>query len=362
MDIKVFYTWQADRAPVFDPGFQQHIAWDIPLTQGYEFEAVSNTSRDPGTHHFFGLTNPGLVEQVLAWKPHAVHVTGWAWHSHLLALRRLRAIGVPVLFRGDSHLLDAPGSRLRAFVKRALLRRVFSWPTVFLYTGQANKAYFEAFGVPPEKLSYCPHSIDVDRFARPAADLESQARRWRHELGITDEQKVVLFAGKFEPRKRPLELMKAVLAHTPCVLIMVGGGELQPQVESLAATAASRVRVLGFQNQATMPVVYRMGDVFVLPSAHGETWGLAVNEALACGRPVVVSDRVGCAADVIDDSCGRTFPVDGVSDMIRAVQEIIRDSSREALRRGATARSMKFDIARTETSLLHSLHALAYAR
>ena len=89
-----------------------------------------------------------------------------------------------------------------------------------------------------------------------------------------------------------------VFSDPGLLLIMVGGGELSAEVNATAAADPVRFRVLPFQNQTRMPVVYRLGHLFILPSAFGETWGLAVNEALACGRPVLVSDRVGCAADV----------------------------------------------------------------
>jgi len=293
--VKVFFTWHAATAPVFDPGFGRSVAWDIPLTQGYDHVLVPNVARRPGTHHFNGVVNPTLVEDVLSWRPDAVHVTGWALRSHLRFMRAAHG-RVPLLFRGDSHLLDGRGNAARWWAKRAFLRRVYSWPRMFLYTGAANLAYYEAFAVPSARLRACPHSVDVGRFADPQAALEQQAAQWRESIGVPPGAKVVLFAGKLEPRKRPLEMMRAVLERTDHFLVMAGNGELEGRVRELAAHHPLRCHVLPFQNQSAMPVVYRLGDVFVLPSSHGETWGLAVNEALACSRPIVVSDRVGCAA------------------------------------------------------------------
>jgi len=363
VQIKVFYTWHAGEQPVFDRGFDQAVSWDLPMTQGYDHVAVPNTSSDPGTHHFLGLRNPALVSMVMEWKPDAVHVTGWAWLSHLLCLRRFRALGVPVLFRGDSHLLDSQGPPWRSAAKRLLLRKVFSWPSAFLYTGRANRQYFEAFGVPGSKLYHCPHSIDVARFAEPAADLEAQARRWRDDLGIEAAQVVLLFAGKLEPKKQPLELMEAVRANTRYVLVLAGSGELAPEVTALAATAPARFRLLPFQNQSRMPVVYRVGDVFMLPSVQGETWGLAVNEAIACGRPVVVSDRVGCALDVVDTNCGRTFAAGDVSAMMKAVDEMTQDPARYmSMRQSASARAWAFDLRKTEAALIDCLGSVVHGR
>jgi glycosyltransferase involved in cell wall biosynthesis len=357
VEIKVFFTWHVADKTNLDRGFRTSFTWDIPLTEGYEFELVPNISSDAGTHHYFGLRNPSLLDRLMAWKPDAVHITGWAWHSHLLALRGLSKLGIPTLFRGDSHLLNRGSAALSWWVKRAILCHVFSWPTVFLYTGSANRAYYEAFGVGPERLHYCPHSIDVSRFAEPAEALEQEARQWRRQLTIDANKIVLLFAGKFEPNKRPLHLMRALLAssHLNLTLVLVGSGELEPNVKQLAAAHPDRFHVLPFHNQTQMPMVYRLGDIFVMPSA-GETWGLAVNEAMACARPVLVSDRVGCAVDVVDAFSGYVFSWRDPSGLYAALQAIDWDRSKLAVMGRAAAEAAKrFDISQTEKALIGSL-------
>lgn len=359
--VKVFFTWRLADAPAHDHGFQRPVAWDIPLTEGYEFELVPNVAADPGTHHFFGLRNPALVERVLAWKPDAVQVLGWAWHSHMIAMRAFAKRGVPVLFRGDSHLLDPVSKGPRWWTKRAALKHVYAWPTAFLVVGAANRAYYEAFDVSADRMFPCPHSIDVRRFAEPADAFEQQAAQWREQLGLAKERCVLLFAGKFERKKRPLELMQAVLSlHDPsCVLIMVGNGELDQQVNALAAANPERFRVLPFQNQSRMPIVYRLGDLFVLPSAERETWGLGVNEAMACGRPVLVSNRVGCAPDVVDPSCGGVFAADNHDALVHTLDRLTRDPQRLiAMGRAAAKRAWDFDIGVTETSLVEAVRSI----
>ena len=356
--IKVFFTWHAGQAAVEDHGFKTEIAWDIPLTEGYKFELVRNTSSAAGTDHFFGLKNPSLVERVINWRPDVVHITGWAWFSHLMALRAFSTKGVPILFRGDSHLLDAGQSGPHWWVKRAVLRRVFSWPTGFLVTGSANRAYYEAFDVAPERLFHCPHSIDVGRFAKTTNLVEQEAVRLRECLGINRDQCVLLYAGKFERKKQPLKLMHAVqaLRNPKAVLVMVGSGELEADVRALAIADPGRFRVLPFQNQSRMPVVYRLGDLFVLPSSFGETWGLAVNEALACGRPVLVSDRVGCATDVVSASCGWVFSSSDPSALTSALSEALNDRTKLfEMGRRATKQAWSFDIKCTEDALIASV-------
>ena len=353
LEIRVFFTWHAGETGVLDRGFGEHFAWDIPLTSGYEFEVVANSASSPGTHHFLGLRNPSLLERVTGWGPDVVHVTGWAWWSHVRLLRDLHRRKVPVLFRGDSHLLDSSRSGLRWWLKRLLLARIYSWPSVMLYVGQANRRYYEAFRVGEERLRYCPHSVDVGRFSNPSDDLEREAADWRRALEVPESANVLLFAGKFERKKQPLELMRAVLEQSgeKMVLIMVGGGELGPEVHRLAASDPGLFRLLPFQNQSRMPVVYRLCDLFVLPSAFGETWGLAVNEAMASGRPVLVSDRVGCGEDVVDDTCGEILPWRDMNRMIAAARRIVGDRERlRTISSGAARRAWSFDISLTESA------------
>jgi glycosyltransferase involved in cell wall biosynthesis len=197
--------------------------------------------------------------------------------------------------------------------------------------------------------------------------LEQQARDWRARLEIRSEQKVLLFAGKFEAKKRPVDLMEAEL-RIPAenvVLVLVGAGELHAEIDRIAAAHPQRFRVLPFQNQSRMPIVYRLGDLVVLFSGYGETWGLAVNEALACGRPVLVSDRVGCAADVVDRGCGRVIAWNDFAALERAVTELMNGDVLLGMRRAAAERAWRFDVAVTEAQLVQAVkkaRTLGYAQ
>src|SRR6202030_321438 len=197
IDLKVFFTWHAGQQSQYDPGFQRDVAWDIPLTEGYDYELVPNTARRPGSDHFWGIRNPTLVSRIKGWRADVVHLTGYAYAGHLSALRNLHKQNIPVLFRGDSHLLDYQ-SRFKWLVKRPLLKRVYSWTASCLYVGKNNYDYFRELGVPERRLFYCPHSIEVDRFANPNNELEDKARNWRREMDISENTKTLLFAGKFE--------------------------------------------------------------------------------------------------------------------------------------------------------------------
>ncbi len=335
------------------------MSWDIPLTDGYEYEVVPNVSKRPGSDHFRGIRNPQLFDQVSVWKPDGVHITGYAYASHLFAMYAFHRRKIPVLFRGDSHLLDQ-SRRLKWQIKRAILSQTYKWTDVCLYVGKNNYDYFRALGVPESKLFYCPHSIEVKRFSEPNEQLEAKARAWRKELGVPDKAKVLLFAGKFEKKKRPIELMQAFqqIADPKLILIMVGNGELEGDVRRIAAKTPEKFRIIPFQNQSAMPVVYRLGDVFVLPSAFGETWGLAVNEALACGRRVLISDKVGCAREIsaVENGGCEVFRADDWDDFERKMTRLFA-SSIETQHLREYARN--FDITATERCLVTALEASA---
>ncbi|MEZ2334126.1 glycosyltransferase family 4 protein [Mucilaginibacter sp. RCC_168] len=326
MEIRVFYTWGEKAMEKFDPGFGQKIDWDIPLLQGYDFEWVTNTASDPGSHHRNGIINPGLIDQINQWQPNALLVFGWAYHSHLKAIRYYHH-KLPVYFRGDSTLLDIkPG--IRAFLRSVFLKWVYRHIDHAFYVGTNNKTYFKKYGLTDKQLTFAPHAIDNARFS---ADRNLEALKLRQTLGIAEEDTLILFAGKFEHKKSPQLLIDTFLAlNKPGAhLLLVGSGIFEIPLKT-KASINKRIHFMDFQNQLLMPVVYQAADLFCLPSkGPGETWGLAVNEAMAAGVPVLVSNKVGCAADlVIPGLTGDIFDSENLSDITQKLGELLKDRSR----------------------------------
>lgn len=298
--IRVFYLWDYGVEARFDTGFRQPVQWDIPLLSGYDYEFVPNTSTRPGTHHFLGLRNPSLLHRVKQYDPHAVLVIGYNFAALLHLIFRWPRGGAPLLFRGDSHRLVKRGGAKEA-VRRWLISAVYRRFAAILTVGSANHDYFRYHGVPEHKLWRAPHAVDNERFLADAAGSAEAAAAWRRELGIPEDERVILFAGKLERGKRPDDLLSAFLQlDLPRLsLLFVGSGTLEAELRASAA-GHTHVFFAPFQNQSQMPRTYRAGDVFVLPSAsENETWGLAVNEAMCMSLPVIVSDLVGCAQDLV---------------------------------------------------------------
>lgn len=299
INLKIFYTWPQSQGEKFDPGFGKTVEWDIPLLEGYAYTFVENVAKNPGSHGFWGIHNPALIDEISAWKPDALLVFSWSYRSNLAVLRHFKG-KVPIFFRGDSHLLDeAPG--LKTQLRRKLLRWVYRHVDYAFYVGDNNQRYFLKHGLQPKQLLHAPHVVDNERFGANAPLVEEEALIWRAQLGIPSKAVVFLYAAKLEPKKDPALLLQAFTGVTDplAYLVIVGNGPLAADLKKQYASHP-RVRFVDFQNQSKMPLVYRLGDVFVLPSrGPAETWGLAINEAMACGLAVVASDRVGCAVDLV---------------------------------------------------------------
>lgn len=332
LNIRVFYLWDFGVNAKKDKGFQLAIKWDTPLLDGYNYEFVPNTSSHAGTDSFWGLQNPSLFRRVEQYKPSAVLLLNYNYSSLISFLLRWNKKQVPVIFRGDSHRLlvnKSVTAQIRKKVTSYLFRRISG----FLYVGQSNYEYFIYHNVKPENLFYSPHSVDNDRFINCSEAANNDARTWRKELGIPEDHLVILFSGKYELKKRPIDLLRAYLnLHLKGVtLLFVGSGILEKELRALAG-GNSCVKFAPFQNQSLMPRTYAAADLFVLPS-YGckETWGLAVNEAMCMSKPIIVSSHVGCAKDLVHpNENGLIFPAGDISALTKSLIEAL--SQRERLK------------------------------
>jgi glycosyltransferase involved in cell wall biosynthesis len=310
IELMVFYTWgEQSMGAKFDPDFGKTIEWDIPLLVGYAYTFVQNISKEPGSHHFKGIINPSLNQEIERWGADIVWVWGWAFDSHLKAMRYFKG-KIPVWFRGDSTLLDEPkGFSIKKLARRLFLIWVFRYIDKAFYVGTHNKAYYRKHGLTESQLVYAPHAIDNSRFSDPYGEKAKKAIEWRSKLNIRETDIVVLFAGKMEPKKNPnlvIEISK-IVTEKKIKFLMVGNGKLENKIKN-DTQSDSRFLYLDFQNQSKMPILYRMADVFILPSiGPGETWGLSINEALASGTRVMASELCGGAIDLIGNSNGLIF-------------------------------------------------------
>jgi len=298
---KIFYTWSQSKASLFDKDFGKTIQWDIPLLEGYDHEFVDNVSSDPGPHHRNGIDCPGLHAAIENWGADAILVYGWNYKAHLAVMKYFKG-KIPVYFRGDSTLLDETGG-VKQILRRLYLKWIYRNTDGAFYVGKNNNAYFLKHGISDNRLKFAPHAIDNKRFADASGLYQKEAKALRSELGIPDQEVIVLFVGKFEPKKNPFLLIKAAQEINDGKLhfVFVGDGKLEEEMKQ-ASQEINNIYFLPFQNQSRMPVIYYLADILALPSqGPGETWGLVVNEAMACGKAILVSTKAGCYSDLVEN-------------------------------------------------------------
>src|SRR5262249_7463295 len=213
-------------------------------------------------------------------------------------------------------------------LKDTVLSPLFARVDAFLAIGTANRNHYLSLGVPAEKIFLTPYAVDNARFQ--AAATVDRGNEVRASLGLSDSRPAILFASKLQPRKRVWDLWAAYERLSPNgidepapYLILVGDGDQRADLEAAAARRGwSGVRVVGFKTQTPMPAYYAACDVFVLCSER-EPWALAVNEAMNAAKPVIVSDQVGAAIDLVEDGRnGYVVPVgdiDALSDRLRRI-------------------------------------------
>jgi glycosyltransferase involved in cell wall biosynthesis len=302
-------------------GFGMDFAWDVPLLDGYRWVALPNTARRPALGAFFGSRTPAVTAVLEHDRPEAVIVSGWQSLPLLQAIRACGRLEIPCMIRGESSAL-----RHRPWWTRALHRRLLARFDACLAIGEANREFYLRNGVPPERIFHVPYFVDERRFLEQAERLVLERDSIRRAWGISEDDVCFLFAGKLVSKKRVIDLLRAceiARLDAPSIrVLVVGAGEKADEVERFARERGLPAVFAGFLNQSEISRAYVAADCLVLPSDHGETWGLVVNEAMLHGLPAIVSDRVGCGPDLVEDGVtGRVFPFGDVEALARTLIE-----------------------------------------
>lgn len=356
-DLTVFFAHRQDAAAQARAGYGVAFDWDVDLLSGYESHFLKNVARSPSTQTFFGCDTPEIAGRIAAGHFDAFVVPGWSLRAYWQAIGACRRADVPVMVRGDSQLggqRRGVSRRIKGVVFPHLLKRF----DACLYVGCRNREYLEHYGVPPSRLFFSPHCVDTDAFRAACA-----AARLVAEPNRTSGRKRVLFVGRLVESKRPIDVVNAVArlvaAGQPIDLVIAGSGELQSATQQAARAGGVEAQFLGFVNQSKLPAVYASCDLLVLPSIASETWGLVVNEAMACGLPAVVSEAVGCGPDlIVPGATGAVAPLGDVGALASAISSVLAFDS--SLTRAALAERMAiYSPARAAAGVLEAADALA---
>jgi glycosyltransferase involved in cell wall biosynthesis len=305
-----------------DVQFGRAVKWDIPLLDGYPYRFFKNYSWKPSIHTgFFGLINIGMMIALFKEPKSIIIVHGWGYLTLLLVIMFGKLAGHTVCLRSETpYKQEKLHSSLKLLLRKLFLQQfMFSLIDKFLFVGKQNKEFYKHYGVKNNALIFVPYAVDNNRFDKDYQKLKSEKENLKESLGIPLSNFVIIYSGKYIPKKRPIDLLKAfhLINNDKSSLVMIGEGELREQLEQyIADNKVNNVNLTGFINQSSISSYYAIGDVFVMCSQEGETWGLSINEAMNFELPVVASDLVGSTDDlIVNDETGYTYKCGNVNEL-----------------------------------------------
>ena len=296
-----------------------NFTWKGGVTEDYPHVFVQNLAPHPDPSSFTGKLNPGLLGELRRFRPDAALVFGYGSIYHLQAILWGALLGCRMMYFSDASRI--PESDLRGRAKRLFLSRIL-YPRfeAFLTIGEKSRRQYQSCGVPESKLFRFPYAVDNDHFRALAREAKPRRGALRRRFGVPDAATCVLYVGRLSPEKNVAELIRGVAGAPGQFLLLVGTGREQPALERLAGELLpGRHHFAGFLNYDEIGDGYAAADIFALASRF-EPWGLVCNEALCSDLPIVVSNQVGAAPDlVVPGETGFVYPVGDVAALSRAL-------------------------------------------
>jgi len=264
----------------------------------------------------------------------AVILNGYDDATRVALTAYCRYLGIRVFIRADSNIRNRTRSGLTKHLKPWLLRRLLAQVDGVMPMGRLGQAYFAKFNVESHRMFLVPYEPDGAPFRQRHSALAAKLLN-RHNL---PPGRRLLYSGRLAPIKRVDLLINAFIriasAHPQWTLIVAGDGPLRFQLqEQSPLPLRDRIRYIGFCDEQEIPALYSICDALALPS-DSEPWGVVINEAAEAGLPIVASDVVGAAHElVINGTNGRIFPAGDVTALEDALCAIMTPEVNERYRR-----------------------------
>jgi glycosyltransferase involved in cell wall biosynthesis len=310
-----------------------NVKWDVPLLDGYRSEFLP-VIRDDGTQTVATPLNYGILSALRGRAEPGFDVLwihGYAMVNALHGMLAAKALGIPVLLRGDMWLGDRPRSGRKLFLKKLFFQLLKNLVNGILPVGTLNEEYWRNYLGDDIPFFLMPYAVDNEYFQLRSLEAGAKREELRRELDIEGERPVILFASKLQRRKHCSDLLDAYhilinrrMSGPLPYLVIVGDGEERAALEEqVRRNGLADVRFCGFRNQSELPGFFDIASVFVLPARH-EPWGLVVNEAMNAATAVVISDDVGCHPDLVTNGVeGFVFPVGDVNALAEALLRVL---------------------------------------
>jgi glycosyltransferase involved in cell wall biosynthesis len=289
----------------------------------------------PGLHgvlrHDYPVT-PGIWRVLGESAPDCVVVSGWSTFASQVALAWCRVHRVPYLLLVESHD-DGPKPGWRRRVKETVVPTVVGGADSVLVTGSLARDSVVSLGAEPGRVRVFANTVDVERFGDLADRLAARRDELRAGFGLALDDVAVVTVARLAPEKGIDVLLRAA-GSLP--VLVVGDGPERGRLEALARELGARAVFAGDRPLESVLEAYAAADVFALLSSY-EPWGVVVNEAAACGLPLVLSDRVGAARDLLRD--GENGCLVPAGDVNASADALARLASDPGLRESMGARS-----------------------
>jgi glycosyltransferase involved in cell wall biosynthesis len=289
--------------------------------------------------HDYPVT-PGIWSSLGAARPDCVIVSGWSTFAAQAAVVWCRLRRVPFLLLVESH--DArPRAGWRRALTAAVVPAIVGRSAGALVTGTLARRSLVARGALPGRVRVFANTIDVEEWGERADRLAARRPELRQALGLGPDDVAALCVARLSPEKGHQTLVRAVAAtgDARAVLVLAGDGPERARLERLARELGVRCLFAGDVPHDRVVEAYCAADLFVLLSER-ETWGVVVNEAAACGLPLVLSDRVGAAFDLLrEGENGFIVPAGDVAATARALRRLVEDRD-SRLAAGARSREL----------------------
>lgn len=311
--------------------------WDVELRHRSVFLPGA---RVPGArrllHHDYAISR-GVGRALRELRPQVVVVAGWSTYACQAAMVWCRRHRVPYVLQVESHD-EGPRAGWRKAVKGAVVPRSVRGSASVLVTGTLVRRSMLERGADPDRLGLFAVTVDVEEFGRRAAELLPRRDELRTGLGVSAGDVAVLSVARLAPEKGLDTLVRAVgeAGDRRLVLVVAGDGPERTSLERVAREEGVRLVFAGDRPWDRIVEVYVAADVFALLSER-EPWGVVVNEAAACGLPLVLTDRVGAAHDLLRD--GENGALVRAGDVTAAAHALRLLAEDEGLRRAFGARS-----------------------
>jgi glycosyltransferase involved in cell wall biosynthesis len=302
-------------------------AW-APTDVGGAFRRVVLSERPIESHNLF--TRIKLIKEALeGLRPDVLVVCGYGVTGMGVALQWARSSenSVPIVMLSDSTAFDFKRKASKEFVKR----RVISQCASALVAGSPHRAYMRDLGMPDERIFQGYDVVDNSFFERATRQIRLAKVAGGGKIELPN--KFFLTSARFLPRKNLSNIIISYHKYVNCVpsepfsLVILGDGYLRGKLQAQVARLELSKLVFfeGFKQYADLPRYYGLASAFILASFE-ETWGLVVNEAMASGLPVIVSERCGCAQDLVQNGVnGYTFDPYDVDSLLKLMCSVSSD-------------------------------------